>query len=60
MIGARIFVHSQFNITAWKSYLTKYWDKQIVDLLQYVFPCNHASALTFPEHVENYIKTEIE
>ena len=37
-MGARIPVSGQFNITAWKSYLTEYWDKQIVDLLQYSFP----------------------
>ena len=26
-MGARIPVHSQLNIPAWKSYLTEYWDK---------------------------------
>ena len=70
---ARIQVHSQLNITAWKSYLNKYWDKQIVDLLQYGFPLdfvpsrrlesthiNDSSVLKFPEHVKNYSKTEIE
>ena len=72
-IGARIPVGGQFNIIAWKSYLTGYWDKQILDLLQYGFPLdfdysrslhstyeNHASALKFPDHVKNYIVTEME
>ena len=70
-MGARIPVNGQFNIPAWKSYLNRYWDKQIVDLLQYGFPLdfdrsrclsstyeNHASAVKFPDHV-NYIQTEI-
>ena len=39
-MGARIPVPSQLNINAWKSYLTGYWDNQIVDLLQYGFPLN--------------------
>ena len=56
-----------------KTYLSDYWDRQIVDLLHYGFPLdfdrskafqatytNHASALQFPEHVTNYITTEIE
>ena len=37
-MGARIPVASQLKINAWKSYLTGYWDNQIVDLLQYGFP----------------------
>ena len=70
-MGARIPVNSQFNIPAWESYLNEYWDKQIVDLLQYGFPLdfdrtrclsstyeNHASAVKFPDHVNNYINTE--
>ena len=72
-MGARIPVDDQFNISAWKSNLAGYWDKQIVDLLQYSFPLdfdrsrslsstyeNHASAVKFPDHVNNYITTEIE
>ena len=70
-MGARIPVNGQFNIPAWKSYLNEYWDKQIVDLLQYGFPLdfdhsrclystydNHALAVQFPDHVHNYITTE--
>ena len=70
-MGARIPVNGQFNIPAWKSYLNGYWDKQIVDLLQYSFPLdfdrfrclfltyeNHASAVKFMDHVGNYISTE--
>ena len=71
-MGARIPVASQLKINAWKSYLTGYWDNQIVDLLQYGLPLdfnqagllqgssvNHSSALKFPDHVQNYIETEI-
>ena len=70
-MGARIPVSSQLNINAWKSHLVRYWDNQIVDLLQYGFPLdfdrsrqlqstylNHSSALKFPHHVQNYIETE--
>ena len=70
-MGARIPVASRFNIHAWKSYLDQYWDKQIVDLLQFGFPLdfdrskvlestyvNHSSALKFPDHVQTYIATE--
>ena len=72
-MAARIPVNAQFNIPAWKSHLSKYWDKQIVDLLQYGFPLdfdrskplnatyqNHSSAIKFPEHINKYISTEIE
>ena len=72
-MGARIPVNAQFNIPAWKSHLSEYWDKQIVDLLQYGFPLdfdrsrslnatydNHASATKFPEHIDKYLATEIE
>ena len=72
-MAARIPVNAQFNIPAWKSYLSEYWDKQIVDLLQYGFPLdfdhskplngtyeNHSSAIKFPQHVHKYISTEIE
>ena len=71
-MGVRISVSSQLNINAFKSYLSKYWDKQIVDLLQYGFPLdfarsrilegthvNNSSALKFPEHVNSYIETEM-
>ena len=71
-MGARIPVASQLNIDAWKSYLVGYWDKQIVDLLQYGFPLdfdrsrmlesayvNHSSVLKFPAHVQTYIDSEI-
>ena len=70
-MGVRIPVDSQLNINAWRLYLAQYWDKQIVDLLQYGFPLdfdrsrllqstyvNHSSALKFPDHVQNYIQTE--
>ena len=73
-MGARIPVSGQLNINAWKYYpdTSKYWDKQIVDLLQYGFPLdfdhsrtleathvNHSSALKFPEHVNSYIESEM-
>ena len=37
-MGVKIPVASQLNIDAWKAYLVRYWDKQIVNLLQYGFP----------------------
>ena len=72
-MGTRIAVDTQFNIPAWKRHLSEYWDKQIVDLLQYGFPLdfdrskslnatyqNHASANKFPEHIDKYLTTKME
>ena len=67
-MGARIPVHSQFNIPAWKSYLIEYWNKQTIDLFPLDFDRsrtlestqdNHTSVLKCPDHVQHYIDTGI-
>ena len=71
-LGARIPVVSNLNIDNWKFHLKDYWDKQLLDLLEFGFPLdfdtntvltsteeNHASATQFVSHVETYIKKEI-
>ena len=37
-MGIRIPVSSKLNIKNWKYYLADYWDKQLVDLLEFGFP----------------------
>ena len=69
----RIPVNSQLNVAAWKKYLHSYWDRQLVDLIQYGFPLdfnrevnlastyvNHASATQHSQHVSAYIQTEMQ
>ena len=34
----RIPVQTQLNVDTWKKYLEAYWDRQLVDLIQYGFP----------------------
>ena len=71
-LAARIPVTSQLNIMNWRSYLSKYWDVQLLDLLEYGFPLdvdrdialistetNHASALQNSSHVQAYIQEEL-
>ena len=71
-MAARIPVHSQLNIDRWRAYLANYWDKQLLDLLEYGFPLdasrenefistviNHASALQNLHHVQSYIDEEL-
>ena len=71
-LGARIPVVSTLNIDKWKLYLKDYWDKHIVDLLEFGFPFNfdrstvlcsseknHASAEQFVSHVQTYIQEEV-
>ena len=63
---------SNFNIVRWKFYLNDYWDKQLVDLLEFGFPLdfdnntvltsteeNHASAEHYSSHVHTYIQEEL-
>ena len=70
--GLRIPILSNLNMPSWRIYLEHYWDQQIVDLLEFGFPLdfnrdsdlvsieeNHASAIQFTEHVEEYIKEEL-
>ena len=71
-LGLRIPVHSNLNISAWRSHLENYWDQQLVDLLEFGFPLdfdrgsnlvstedNHASASKFSAHVDEYIREEL-
>ena len=71
-LAARIPVASQLNIMNWRSYLSNYWDVQLLDLLEYGFPLdvdrdtvlistetNHASALQNSSHVQAYIQEEL-
>ena len=61
-------VQTQLKFQSWKKYLDCYWDRQLVDLIQFGFPLdfdrnvvlnstelNHNSALKYPEHVSNSI-----
>ena len=45
-MGIRIPVSSKVNIKNWKYYLGDYWNKQLVDLLEFGFP------LDFDRHFE--------
>ena len=67
--GQRIPVSSDLNIPAWRKHLRDYFDQQLVDLIQYGFPLdfdrnldlistfkNHASAVSFASHVDQYIE----
>ena len=39
-LGARIPIASQLNPLTWHSYLAQFWDKQLLDLIEYGFPLN--------------------
>ena len=70
---ARIPVSSSLNIEAWEQYLSDYPDKRVVQYLKFGFPLslsdnndlhntdisNHASAIQYPEAVEEYLNKEI-
>ena len=71
VLGICFPMDSNLNIDAWKSRLYDYWDKQIVDLLEFEFPLdfnritvscatedNYASATQFATHVKSYIQNE--
>ena len=71
-LGQRIPVNSDLNIPSWRKHLCDYCDQQLVDLIQYGFPLdfdrnldlfsifkNHASAVEFASHVDEYIKEEL-
>ena len=72
VLGICVPVDSNLNIDAWKSHFYHYWNKQIVDLPEFVFPLdfnrstvscatedNYASATQFATHVKSYIQVEI-
>ena len=71
--GAKIPVSSSLNIAAWESRLQDYHDSDIVKLLRFGWTINytadtlpeasvsnHPSAITFSDHVDYYIATELE
>ena len=71
-LGCRIPVQSNLNISRWRSYLSEYWDAQLLDLLEFGFPLdfprdsilmsteqNHTSALQNLQHVQAYIEEEL-
>ena len=71
-LGVRIHIASQLNPQRWRSYLAKFWDKQLPDLIEFGFPLdfrrdgilhstetNHLSALQNTTHVEQYITEEL-
>ena len=68
----RIPVEAQLKVKSWKKYLDSYWDRQLVDLIQFGFPLdfdrnvvlnstevNHNSALKYPEQISKYITEEL-
>ena len=72
-LNCRTPVQTKLNPARWRYYLTDYWDKQLPDLIQYGFPLdfdrkcplsssdtNHASALNYETHVDEYIQEELE
>ena len=71
--GLQIPVASKLHYDVWSKYLTEYWDWQLPLLIKYGFPLdfdrdahisseeiNHKSATSYPEHVDAYLKEEID
>lgn len=72
-MGCRIQLPHALNIPRWRHYLSAYNDQQLCDFLAYGWPMNytrpygpcpawdnHASAREHPEHVNQYLATEIQ
>ena len=71
---ARIHVKSSLNIPNWELYLSDYFDKQVIDFLQFGFPLsvsrqgfvhlegsyNHSTAIKFDAHVTKYFDQELQ
>ena len=71
--GCRIPVKTKWNINLFSSLLTDYHDQDVIEWLTYGFPVsrdpfcvdpvpatrNHAGATQFPEHVDEYFRTEL-
>lgn len=70
--GAQIQVDSGLNCDAWDQALTDYHDKEICHYFRFGWPIgyhkkvppksiddNHPSALQYPEHVREFVKTEL-
>ena len=71
-LQARIPIPSGLHIPAWRKYLSGYHDQDLLEYLQFGWPCgydlpwmpyttgtNHFSAWAYPQHVEKYIDTEL-
>ena len=71
-LGARIPIKSQLKPRRWRYHLNQYWDKQLLDLIQFGFALdfdrrqllcstdrNHTSALKNQLHVAHYISDEL-
>ena len=71
-MGAKVPVHSQFNVPNWTHYLRDYPDKVVVDSLQFGWSLNfqgqfipkstfqnHPSAGRNPEVLRNYVEKEL-
>ena len=68
----RLCVESQLKVGAWKTHLKNYWDRQLLQLLEFGFPLdfnrncpfsyepgNHKSATEFPHDVDVYIAEKL-
>ena len=71
-LEARPPVKSQLKVDTWKMYLKSYWDKQLLQLIEFGFPLdfnrncplnyepgNNKSATEFPNDVDAYIEEEL-
>ena len=70
-LGARIPVLSQLNVDEWKCEFNDYWDRQLLQLIQFGFPLGfnrnckltsegkkHFSAVEFPSDIQVYLNEE--
>ena len=71
-LGMRIPVKTNLNVSNWKKHLSDYFNQQLLDLIQFGFPLdfdrnvdlccthrNHASAVEYASHVDQYIQEEL-
>ena len=72
-LGLRIPVKTNLKIASWRAHLCDYFDKQLCDLIEFGFPLdfdrsrllestlvNHASARNFSEHIDKYLREELQ
>ena len=68
-LDAQIPIPSQLKVAAWETNLKHYWDKQLLNLIQYGFPLsfddsvklvstetNHSSARQYPNDIKVYLQ----
>ena len=55
---ARIQIHSQLKVEAWKKYLEGYWDQQLCELIQFGFPLDFNSSCILND-IEAYLEEEL-